>query len=627
MLGASFMIRDNVFHHKGNEKQLDIFIDTGTLRVIFIGCLAIAVSLMVMSFSSIIITKNAVVSNLKKVVIQYMAGSISSSIDARIERAIDASVVLSSDPTVIKWVQSGDKDEAAGIIAKQKMLELNHDLGYDTSFLANKLSGSYWSSDSNGVKLLYTLSKDNPLDSWFFNTLKMGKRFEINVNYDRKLHDTFVWINTLTGDLNNPIAVTGVGMNISKFIKDLIASDSKNGLNNEIWLVDDKGEIYLSKNNKYMNRNISLFLPGKLKTEVLNSDGSLTSVSPAEYKGGNGEIYDVVYKKIKNTNWNLVIQIPRTESLGFLNKIIYNTLLACFLVITIVIAMFNILSKRIADPYKRALLINQELEKKISERTKELNEQNAKILDSIEYAKVIQKTILPSSEEIDKIFDQYFVIWEPRDIVGGDFYWLRKFSDGILVVLGDCTGHGVPGALMTMAVNSILNHIVEDISHDDPAVILQELDKLLKQTLRREKDTENIQDGLDAGVLFISNESSIKFSGAQIPLWVGSEYGIKEIKGSRNSIGSDRVNMKKKFLNVELEHTPGMTLYMATDGFKDQPGGIRKLPFGKSRVISLLDKNKISVPGEQKKAIVAAYEAYIHDEMRRDDIAMIGIRI
>ncbi len=96
------------------------------------------------------------------------------------------------------------------------------------------------------------------------------------------------------------------------------------------------------------------------------------------------------------------------------------------------------------------------LENKVLERTKELNEKNAKIQDSIEYAKMIQQTILPGEEEISKILKDYFIIWKPRDIVGGDLYWMREFDDGFTVAVGDCTGHGVPGRLMTMAVNAIL---------------------------------------------------------------------------------------------------------------------------------------------------------------------------
>jgi len=605
----------------------DVIFDNGAIKVIFIGCLAIAISLMVMSISSIIITRNTVVENLKQVVLQNLAGSISASIDGRIERAADASILLAGDPTVIKWLRSYEKDQAADTIVREKMLGLVRDLGYDTSFLASALSGGYWSCDNKEMKLLYKLSKEDPADSWFYYTLQLQKPFEININYDRELKDTFVWIDALVGDQQEPIAVTGVGMNLSKVVKELIAADSINRLNNEIFLVDDKEDIYLSKNQDNMQKNLSLFLPEQLKNDILSSDVGADSFESAEYTDGKNELYDIVYKKIKGTKWSIIVQIPRAESLKFLNTIIYNTLVACAFVIIVVIAMFYILSKRIADPYKRALLINQQLEIKIDERTKELNEKNAKLQDSIDYARVIQKTMLPSPEEIEKAFDEYFVIWEPRDTVGGDFYWIKKFNDGVLVVLGDCTGHGVPGSLMTMAANAILNQISDDERHNDPAWILNEMDRLLKLSLRREQGIGIIHDGLDAGVLFISNNSRIVFSGAQIPLWIGNGKEIKEIRGSRDSIGSDRGKKEKRFTNAEVGYFKGITLYMATDGLKDQPGGPDKYPFGKRRIMELLSSVSGKRLSEQKEGISSAYEAYKKDELRRDDVAVIGIKI
>lgn len=610
-----------------DKKSRDVLFDHGTIRVILIGCLAIALSLIIMSLSSIFITRDAVVLNFKKAVIRHMAGSIASSIDARIERAVDVSLLLSSDPMLDRWVRSHEKDQEAGRIAQEKMLELVRDLGYDTSFVTSALTGNYWSCDVTGAKLIYTVSTNDPADAWFFDILKIQKRYEINVNYDKKLKDTFVWIDALVGDVNAPTAVTGVGMNLSRVIKDLLAADGDQGARNEVWLVDDQGDIRLSKDLKSMNRNLSDFVPESLKSSILAADSVSGTFISTEYKGQKGELHDIVYKKIQNTKWSLVVEIPRSESLGFLNSIIYSTLIACLFVILVVVVMFNVLAKRIADPYKRALLINEELERKINERTKELHDKNVKIQDSFDYAKIIQKTILPSADDLKQIFKEHFVIWEPRDTVGGDFYWVRKFDDGVLVILGDCTGHGVPGALMTMAVNAIINHVVDEICHDDPAWILSEMDRLLKQNLRRDQASELIHDGLDAGILYISRNHKILFSGAQIPAWINAGNHITEIRGDRESIGSDRTGKGKVFENTEIGYVPGMTLYMATDGLKDQPGGLHKLPYGKSRLISLLESVGKLPPDEQRKAVLEAYIAYAGEEQRRDDVAMIAFKI
>lgn len=267
---------------------------------------------------------------------------------------------------------------------------------------------------------------------------------------------------------------------------------------------------------------------------------------------------------------------------------------------------------------------SQHLEHKVLERTQELNEKNAKIQDSIEYAKMIQQTILPDASEIGKTLDDYFVIWKPRDIVGGDLYWMRKFEDGFTIVVGDCTGHGVPGALMTMAVNSILDRIVDDICHNDPALILSELDRLLHQTLNGES---NLQDGLDAGIIFVSNADEILYSGCHISLFIIEDGESSEIRGIPYTIGSDPAKRKKAFINHELELKKGMSFYLATDGFKDQVGGDKGLPFGKKGMLAVLKSIQQCSMEEQKEILWSTYEDYKKDEILRDDVTMFGFRL
>ena len=267
------------------------------------------------------------------------------------------------------------------------------------------------------------------------------------------------------------------------------------------------------------------------------------------------------------------------------------------------------------------------LENKVEERTRELNEQNEKIQDSIEYAKMIQQTILPDDEEISEILKDYFIIWKPRDVVGGDLYWLRKFEDGFIIVVGDCTGHGVPGALMTMAVNGILDRIVDDICHNDPAFILNELNRLLSQSLRKENAGTCIQDGIDAGIIYISNHGKILYSGSHISLFIVNDGDPIEIKGNSCTIRSERNKSKKYYENHKIDYKPGISFYLATDGIKDQVGGEKHLPFGKNRLLTLLKSIQDCSMEEQKEIIWAAFEDYRKDEMFRDDVTMFGFRL
>lgn len=267
------------------------------------------------------------------------------------------------------------------------------------------------------------------------------------------------------------------------------------------------------------------------------------------------------------------------------------------------------------------------LEHKVLERTKELNEKNAKIQDSIEYAKMIQQTILPDDTEISKALKDYFIIWQPRDIVGGDLYWMRKFDDGFTVVVGDCTGHGVPGALMTMAVNAILDRIVDDLCHDDPALILNELNRLLHQTLRKGSGEEDLQDGMDAGVIFVSNKGEILYSGARISLFIIENGESKELRGVSYTIGADANHAGKSFVNQSVQLNPGMSFYLATDGFKDQVGGEKHLPFGKKGMLAVLKTVQQCTMEEQKEILWSTYEDYKKEEILRDDVTMFGFRL
>lgn len=262
------------------------------------------------------------------------------------------------------------------------------------------------------------------------------------------------------------------------------------------------------------------------------------------------------------------------------------------------------------------------LEHEVQERTRELVEKNARIQDSIEYARRIQQTILPENR-LGEVLKDYFIIWHPRDIVGGDFYWMRKFDGGFLIIVGDCTGHGVPGALMTMAVNSMLDRIVDDICHDNPAFILNKLNELLKESLHTADNS--IQDGLDAGAICVFDDGTIVYSGAGISLFIIQNEETTEIKGINHTIGNDL--KKKHFENQPIKFAPGMSFYLATDGVKDQVGGEKRLPFGKRGMLAVLKTIQQYSMEEQKNIIWTAYEDYKKNEPLRDDVTMFGFRL
>ena len=398
----------------------------------------------------------------------------------------------------------------------------------------------------------------------------------------------------------------------------------------------------------------------KLSEQIASRQYSITQI-----KDFDGIDRYFILSEIKSSGWFLCISIPKTEISNNLNILligfaVFTTLSALISMVIIYFLISGMIRpvisltqavKEFGDKkmHVRSTVYSQDeigelcnsfnkmadliqdysttLENKVLERTKELNEKNLKIQESIEYANMIQIAILPSDSEMKSFLGDYFVILQPRDTVGGDFYWTKNFDDGFLVMVGDCTGHGIPGALMTMAVNAIIDHITQDISHNDPAKILTEMDRLVNQLLHRDRNNDTVSDGLDIGVVFISGKKDILFCGARISLFTADNAQIREIKASNHTIGHEIVEREKKFANISIKHSSSMALYLMTDGIKDQIGGDKKLPFGKTNIMKILESVWDKPMNEQKNLIYVKYKEYRNNEISRDDITMFGLRL
>ncbi len=607
-------------------KQGSLF-DNSSVKVVIIGCAAIIVALLVMSQSSIMIMRDAVVQKLKTNDLGNLAASIAAVIEGKIDRATDLSVLMANDPVTIGWLDSAERDQRAEVLVREKMIGVVDTLGYNTAFLVSDVTKHYWSYHQGVFELLDTVSEQDVDDQWFFTSMAMGKRYEINIDHNKELGDTFVWINTLVGDLQTPIAVTGLGMNLSDVIDELVLAEEKSKVRNDIWLVDGAGVIYLAKDPSFRERSIQDILPEEIVTHMASAGSRGENFIIDQYTGAGGGINDIAYKRIRNTTWTLVVQIPRVESVGFLRTVTSNTIVSCIVIILLMVVTFYLLANRIANPYKRAVQLNQQLEGMVEERTRELQEKNAKIQDSLEYAKMIQQTILTSDAELRRNLREHFVIFQPRDAVGGDFYWMRSCSEGCWLVVGDCTGHGVPGALMTTAVNAMLNNILDLNPSKDPADILKSLERLIHQSFTREGDDEVIADGLDAAVIYIPRSGLVTFAGANIPVYVSDRQGVREIRGTNATIDCISAGREKAFVTHELPWDEETVFYVATDGYKDQPGGERHLPFGKARLTALLAEVREMSLEQQAVHLLQALEQYAGPEVRRDDVTVLGFKL
>ena len=199
------------------------------------------------------------------------------------------------------------------------------------------------------------------------------------------------------------------------------------------------------------------------------------------------------------------------------------------------------------------------------------------ISDSIQYASNIQRSLLPPEEFLAEDLADHFIIWEPRDVVGGDLYWYRRSQGGFVIALADCTGHGVPGAFMTMLSTGALDRALRDRPDGDPAQLLPLMNRSIKHFLGQNDDEGGSDDGLELGVCHIDTEAGkLVFSGARFSLFRVNGNGVEEIKGDKSGIGYRRVPPDQAFTNHEVALENGDTFYMTTDGLTDQIGGEKR---------------------------------------------------
>jgi len=256
---------------------------------------------------------------------------------------------------------------------------------------------------------------------------------------------------------------------------------------------------------------------------------------------------------------------------------------------------------------------------------------NHKINQSIRAAKVIQSAVLPFEERLQKHFQDYFVLFRPRDIVSGDFYWVSQIEDQVVLVTADCTGHGVPGAFMSLISLMMLNQIVNTQKITAPQQILTQLQQDTLQALKCKNNPT--PGGLDAAVVSIqpssSSEASLKvnFAGAKRPLWLltPDQSNIQELKGSRISIGVI-YRHPRYFIQHELELEKGTLLYLGSDGLEDQHNQENE-KFGTQNLLDLLLQNRQRPLVQQQPIIENALLQHMQTESQRDDILLMGIRL
>ena len=282
---------------------------------------------------------------------------------------------------------------------------------------------------------------------------------------------------------------------------------------------------------------------------------------------------------------------------------------------------FNRMADTIQD-YGRSL------ESKVAERTRELKEKNDKIMESIDYAERLQRAALPPLPARLGVADgDCFAIWRPRDVVGGDTYWCRSEGDRSLLALADCTGHGVPGALMTMAIQSILDGMPRSLDGTRPSEIARYVHDRLRETLRQEASDSLADDGADLALCLIDRSSGrLQFCGAHMSLFVESAGCSKEYRGGSNAVGYARLRAVH-FADEDIALDPGSVFYLATDGLLDQNGAAGKGGFGRKGFASFVAAQGGLSMREREAGLLRFIEGRLAGAEQRDDITVIGFTV
>ncbi len=440
--------------------------------------------------------------------------------------------------------------------------------------------------------------------------------------------------------------------------------------------LNEKNIDSLPKKLKYFQNNISFELTGlSFKNEESLVYDYYLRGNDKIYKSSSGVPYLAAYQNLPPGNYTFLYRAKGKDGIWSYYKAINFEILKPFwlqwwfiilMIISLIIIMFIIIKLR-----ERALkLRNEELEKIVRERTKQIEMQKAaieaknaelqqqqeeiiaqrdelarqrdiaqkqrdeiakqqeEIMDSIYYAKRIQAAMLPPLETVKQYIPEFFVLYKPRDIVSGDFYWFKKIGNKIIVVAGDCTGHGVPGAFMSMLGVALLDEIIWQHKENlIPGKILDKLRKHIVEALHQTGKIEETKDGMDMSLYIIDTQNHIlQFAGAFNPLYIARNDELIEIPADRMPIGIFE-NVQKNFTTHTIKVQKGDMLYTFSDGYASQFGGKKGKKFKNSRLKKLFLAIKDKPVDEQKRLLEETLENWMGVKYKQiDDILIIGVR-
>ncbi|MGB4467434.1 MAG: biofilm regulation protein phosphatase SiaA [Azovibrio sp.] len=606
------------------------------------------------------------------------------SILAPVSRDLALALRLADSEVTRQWLLDEQNLEKKTLFFKEAE-GYRRDFRSNSYFISSSNSRQYYFNDDHeesSDQPRYTLDQTKKSDTWFFSSIRQVEPYNINVNYDDHLKITQVWLNIIIRNGEQVLGLAGTGLNLSTFLKDFISTDEP-GITPLI--INRDGAIQAHRNPALIATNLAASsarleqtLAGQLQPgperEAAAVAMAAAQASPGQVSSfkatldGREQLLALAY--IPDLKWHVVTAID-LQAAQVLDQRWLNTAIAALVaLIAILLLTFAYAVEQLVLKPLRKLQISAsamaqgdfdvslpppsrdelgdlsqafgimarqvrdntaELESKVQARTQDLEAANRnmqrahqQINDSIDYASLIQKAILPNQQLLQQLGAHHFVLWRPRDVVGGDFYVFRAEDDRYLVGVVDCAGHGVPGALMTMLARAALDHAMTQEGIAAPAAILTQTDATMRAMLQHCDLPRAIATNMDAGLAHVDRTRRLlRFAGAKIGLYWSDGEQVGEYKGGRRAIGDRRVG---SYTDTEIELRPGITYYLATDGFLDQAGGDLGYGFGNTRFAQLLRSHARLPMAQQASALDQALAAYQGEYPQRDDITVLSFR-
>ncbi|MDP1802076.1 MAG: SpoIIE family protein phosphatase [Bacteroidota bacterium] len=352
-----------------------------------------------------------------------------------------------------------------------------------------------------------------------------------------------------------------------------------------------------------------------IKDSLVNSDNQKT-ITELEKK------YELNEKEKENQILNEKLKVNEVES----SRQQITIFLIGIILLIVAIVVFVLVRQN-----RQKNKINLELGEKnsiIEEKNKLVEAQHKDITDSIKYAERIQHAILPPDKFVKATLPNSFVYFKPKDILSGDFYWIEETANHIFIAVADCTGHGVPGALISIINYNLLNKAVLEKNLSDPADILNAVNAWLTQALHQTFNEDTVKDGMDVTLLAINKkEKEVMFAGAMNSIYVVSENVLSEYKGNKFPVGAFIEDKPQNFTSQKITLKPNDIVYLFTDGFPDQFGGAsgKKLKYKPMKdILTAISGLPVA---EQKERVSKAFLDWKGDYEQVDDVCLIGVKV